>query len=195
MSRTRLAHLLLAVAVGLTAPLAHSQTKHHPKASSHEQTGPKVSTLNGKFSFTLPTGYTAEAMTPGDAKSGTAGSTGTMYASEKSKRVVMATQVPTPEGVSAGDNDPAFLQQATADFVADQTKAAPDFKKVAESTLVLKKLGVTRVDSTATMGGGPTLSTTFIAGSGKTLSLVQIISRADDRSGHDAMVKRVLAGR
>ncbi|WP_213876732.1 hypothetical protein [Pseudomonas sp. dw_358] len=188
---------LLGLGLALTAPLALAQThphpRHHAKSAAPVETGPKVSTLNGKFSFTLPKSYTAEAMAPGDVQSGTAGSSGTMYSSEKSKRVVIATQVPVPAGVSVGDKD--FLDKATADYVADQTKAAPDFKQTASQKLTLKKLPTSRVDSTATMGGGPTLVTSFIAGSGKTLSVVQIISRADDKAGHAAMIKRVMEGR
>lgn len=195
MSRPSVVPVLLALVIGLAGPVAYGQNRHPAKPVKHAETGLKVSTLAGKFAFTLPQGYTAEAMAPGDATNGTAGSTGTMYASEKSKRVVITTQVPTPEGVTAGDNDPAFLAKATADFIAEQSKATADFKQLAQSNLVIRKLGVSRVDSTATMGGGPTLDTTFIAGSGHTVSLVQIISRADDKAGHEKLVKRVQAGR
>jgi hypothetical protein len=154
--------------------------------------GPKVSTLGGKFSFTLPTGYSAEPMAPGEAERGTAGATGTLYASAKSKRVIIATQTPIPPGVAIGDKN--FLAQAAADFVAQQSQATSDFKKLGESDIRIDKLAVRRIDSSGTLGGGPTLGTTFIAGSGQTLSLVQIVSRADDRRGHDTMVQRVLAG-
>jgi len=188
--------LIMAVALtfGLTGPQAYAQTPPAKPKQMAATTGLKVSTLDGKFSFTLPDGYVASAMSPGDAKSGTAGSSGTLYSSEKSRRVVIVTQLPTPNGVVAGDNDSAFLTQATSDFVTEQSKQTPDFKKTAQKQVLIKKLGVSRVDSSATLGGGPTLSTTFIAGSGTTLSEVQVVSRADDQSGHETMVKRILAG-
>lgn len=49
-----------------------------------------------------------------------------------------------------------------------------------------------QVDSTATQGGGQTLNTTLLAASGKRMALVQVISRANDKSGHDALVKTIL---
>lgn len=178
---------------------AKEKTKAKPKPTPKAPTptpvptGPKVSTLGGKFSFTLPTGYSAETMAPGEAARGTAGATGTLYANAKSKRVIIATQTPLPPGVTASDKD--FLAQAAADYVAQQGQATSDFKKLGESEVRIDKMAVQRVDSSGTMGGGPTLGTTFITGSGDTLSMVQVISRADDRRGHDTMVQRVLAGK
>lgn len=176
-------------------PKAKAQEKAKPKAPAPVPvaTGPRVSTLAGKFAFTLPTGYSAETMAPGEVERGTAGATGTLYASAKSKRVIIATQTPVPPGVATSDKN--FLSQAAADFVAQQSQATSDFKKLGESEVSIDKMLVRRVDSSGTMGGGPTLGTTFIASSGNTLSLVQIVSRADDRRGHDAMVQRVLAGK
>lgn len=176
-------------------PKTKAKEKPKPKApvAAPAPAGPKVSTLGGKFSFTLPTGYSAETMTPGEVSRGTAGATGTLYASARSKRVVIATQTPLPPGVAASDKN--FLTQAAADFVTQQSQATSDFKKLGESEVRIDKMPVRRVDSSGTMGGGPTLGTTFIAGSGDTLSLVQIVSRADDRRGHETMVQRVLAGK
>lgn len=170
------------------------KTKEQAKAKTPASvpTGPKVSTLGGKFSFTLPTGYSAEPMAPGEAERGTAGATGTLYASAKSKRVIIATQTPIPPGVAIGDKN--FLKRAAADFVAQQSQATSDFKQLGDTEVRIDKLAVRRIDSSGTMGGGPTLGTTFIAGAGQTLSLVQIVSRADDRRGHETMVQRVLAG-
>lgn len=173
-------------------PKAKEKAKPKAPALAPVPTGPKVSTLGGKFSFTLPSGYSAETMAPGEIERGTAGATGTLYASAKSKRVIIATQTPIPPGVATSDK--SFLTQAAADFVAQQGQATGDFKKLGESEVRIGKMAVRRVDSSGTMGGGPTLGTTFIAGSGDTLSLVQIVSRADDRRGHDTMVQRVLAG-
>jgi hypothetical protein len=194
MSRLRCICMLLGLNLALAGTAFAAPVAHPSKPASKPPSGIKVSTLGGKFAFVLPAGYVAETMPPGDAGRGTAGAHGTMYVSQKSKRVVIATQVPTPPGVNAKDNDDVFLARVAKDFVDQQRQAMPGFKPTATRKMVIRKLGVSRVDSSGTQGGGPTLGTTFIAGSGKTLSVVQIISRADDPKGHDTLVRQVLAG-
>jgi hypothetical protein len=52
-----------------------------------------------------------------------------------------------------------------------------------------------QVDSTATQGGGKTLQSTFLGGSGNHLLVIQAISRADDAKGHAALVKQITGGK
>lgn len=154
-----------------------------------------VKTLDGKFMFTLPAGYTVNPLPPADPKSDAAGAKRMMYMNDNEKRVVVTTELPIPKGGHAADNDDEFLTGATAGFIDQQARALPDFKKTAEKRITLRKLGVEQIDSTATMGGGATMTTTFVAGSGQTMSVVQVISRASDATGHAAMVKRIVAGK
>ena len=51
-----------------------------------------VSTLDGKFTFTLPKGYVADALPAGAQAQGTAGANGTMYINQASKSVVVVAR-------------------------------------------------------------------------------------------------------
>lgn len=167
-------------------------------ATSKSQTKPvaaqKVSTLGGKFTFNLPKGYVASAMPAGNEKSGTAGATGTMYVNQEERRVIIAAENTLPNGMKVGDNDDMFLDSSVADFIHQQSVALPGFKQLSENRLTVKGLGVREIDAIATMGGGNTLNTTFLAGSGTHMSVLQVISRADDQAGHTALVKRIVDG-
>jgi len=151
-----------------------------------------ISTLGGKFTFNLPKAYTADTLPTGKAEDGTADTQGTLYANSATKSVVIVAETVRNDGATIKDNDPQFLDGAVAGFVKDQSAALPDFKKQNEKKLTFKGLGLRQVDSTATQGGGQTLNTTLIAGSGTHMALVQVISRASDKSGHDALVKTIL---
>ncbi|MBD1589291.1 hypothetical protein [Pseudomonas typographi] len=190
-SRTRPLALCALLLMPLAGAALAAQPAQPPAASTKAQT---VSTLGGKFSFTLPAGYAQTALPPGEASSGTAGAKGILYMNPAQRRVVMVTEVPIPNGVTTDDNDDEFLSGASEGFIKQQTQALPDFKKTGEKRFTLGKLGVEQVDSTASMGGGPTLSSTFLAGSGPTMSLVQVISRANDKAGHDALIKGINKG-
>ncbi|MFF7708627.1 hypothetical protein [Pseudomonas sp. NPDC007930] len=189
----RFSHLRpLALCTALLLPLAGLNTAQAAEATAPASTKAQtVSTLGGKFAFSLPAGYAQTALPAGDANSGTGGAKGVMYMNQAQRRVVMVTEVPIPNGVTTGDNDDEFLSGATEGFLKQQAQALPDFKKTGEKRFTLGKLGVEQVDSTASMGGGPTLSSTFLAGSGPTMSLVQVISRASDKAGHDTLVKSI----
>ncbi|OPA90295.1 hypothetical protein BFW86_11680 [Pseudomonas fluorescens] len=150
-----------------------------------------ISTLGGKFTFTLPKAYTADTLPAGKAEDGTAATQGTMYANQTTKSVVIVAETLRKDGVKIGDNDPQFLDGAVAGFVKEQSAALPDFKKLGEKKLTLKGLGLRQVDSTATQGGGKTLNSTFLGGSGNQLVVIQAISRADDAKGHAALVKQI----
>lgn len=191
MARDYFKAILLGVmlAVSVTAPVSAAQATSKSAAKAI-----KVSTLGGKFGFSLPDGYKAEELPAGNNENGTAGAKGTMYMHQQQRRVVIVTQMPVPNGETAKDNDEVFLAGAVAGFEQQQSAALPDYKKLDEKRLPLKKLGVRQIDSSATMGGGRTLVTTFVAASGKQMALIQVISRADDEKGHAAMVKRI-AGR
>lgn len=109
--------------------------------------------------------------------------------------MVIVAETVRNDGVTIGDNDAKFLDGAVAGFVKDQGAALPDFKKQGEKKLTFKGLGLRQVDSTATQGGGKTLNSTFLAGSGNHLLVIQAISRADDAKGHAALVKLITGGK
>ena len=151
-----------------------------------------ITTLGGKFNFTLPKAYVADTLPVDKAQDGTGVTQGTMYANQTSKSVVIVAETVRNDGIDVQDNDAQFLDGAVAGFVKDQSAALPDFKKLSEKKLTFKGLGLRQVDSTATQGGGQTLNTTLLAGSGTRMALVQVISRASDKSGHEALVKTIL---
>ena len=177
--------LLLAAATSLGALNAYA-AKATAKDTAPAQ---KVSLLDGKFTFVLPKGFTADPLPAGPT-----GAKGTMYTNQATKTVVIAAENQIAGGASVKDNDNEFLDGSLASFIDDQRKALPDFNKLTEKSLTQKSsgLGVRQVDSTATQGGGQTLNTTLLAASGKRMALVQVISRASDKSGHDALVKTIL---
>ncbi|WP_397452904.1 hypothetical protein [Pseudomonas sp. NA-150] len=180
--------LVLSLAALLTSIDSYATTKAQAKPVAAQ----KLSTLDGKFSFSLPKGYVANAMPAGKEESNTAGATGTMYVSQTDRRVIIAAENKLSEGLPTGNNDDAFLDSAVTGFVNQQTKALGNFKQTGENRFTSKGLGVREIDSTATMGGGATLNTTFLAGSGNRVSVVQVISRADDQAGHAALIKRIV---
>lgn len=175
--------LLLAAVAGLGAINAQA-AKAKEKVSNE-----KVSMLDGKFTFVLPKGFTANPL-----PASSTGATGTLYSNEDTKTVVIAAQNTIPQGNNVKDNDGEFLDGSVSSFIEDQRKALPDFNKLSEKSLTQKGsgLGLRQVDSTATQGGGQTLNTTLLAGSGTHMALVQVISRASDKAGHDALVKAIL---
>ncbi|MEB0076426.1 hypothetical protein QN386_05710 [Pseudomonas sp. CCI3.2] len=178
------------MALSLTALLAGISSY----AATPAAAATKLSTLGGKFAFSLPRGYIARPLPPGDAKNGTAGATGTMYVNKDEKRVIIAAENALPNGLKASDNDDVFLDNSVAGFVRQQSEALPGFKQTSENRMTIKGLGIREIDSTATMGGGNTLNTTFLSGSGNHMSVVQVVSRADDQAGHSALIKRIIEG-
>ena len=52
-----------------------------------------------------------------------------------------------------------------------------------------------RIAATDVIDGSAALSTALLAASGPTLAVVQVISRANDPRGHNALVDRILAGK
>jgi len=175
--------LLLAAVAGFGAMNAQA-AKAKEKAVTE-----KVSMLEGKFSFVLPKGFVGDPLPAGPT-----GAKGTMYSNDATKTVVIVAENQIPEGKNVKDNDSAFLDGTVSDFIDAQRKALPDFNKLSEKSLTRKGngLGLRQVDSTATQGGGQTLNTTLLAGSGTRMALVQVISRASDKSGHEALVKTIL---
>lgn len=183
----------LMLAVGMAAILVGMNVYAATKPQSKPAAALKVSTLGGKFSFSLPKGYVANAMPAGEEKTAAAGATGTMFVNQGEKRVIIAAENTLADGLTTADNDDKFLDNSVSGFVKQQSAALPDFKQTSENRFTSKGLGVREIDSTATMGGGATLSTTFLAGSGTRVSVVQVISRADDQAGHAALIKRIVA--
>ena len=154
-----------------------------------------ISTLGGKFTFTLPKAFVSDTLPARHSKDGSADTQGTMYANQATKSVVIVAETVRNDGVSIEDNDATFLDSAVAGFVKDQKADLPDFKKQNQKALTFKGLGLRQVDSTATQGGGKTLNATFLGGSGNHFLVIQAISRADDVKGHTALVKQITGGK
>ncbi|MCU0121016.1 hypothetical protein N8H74_22360 [Pseudomonas sp. B2M1-30] len=177
--------LLLAAVAGFGAINAQAaKAKEKAVAAS-------VSMLGGKFIFTLPKGFIGDPIPPGPT-----GANGNMYTNQTTKTVVIAAENDLPGQPNLKDNDSAFLDDTVDSFVKEQRKGLSDFNKLSEKSLTLKKsgLGVRQVDSTVTQGGGLTLTTTLMAGSGNRMAIVQIISRPTDTKGHDELVNRIVSG-
>jgi len=185
--------LLLTVMAGLVVLPAHSA---QPK-NTESLPARKVSMLGGKFSFTLPKGFTVTVLPAGDAAQGTAGVTGTMYSNATSKTVVITAENTILDGANVKDDDGAFLDRTLADFAAQRTQALPDARILGEKSLTRKDagLGLRQLDTSATQGGGPTLDTTLLGASGTRMAVVQIISRASDKTGHETLVKQIATGK
>jgi hypothetical protein len=192
LSKHAAALVLTAIAGLAVAPVQAAQPK--PAAQAPAQ---KVSMLGGKFVFNLPKGFTATPLPAGDAAQGTAGATGTMYSNATSRTVVIAAENVIINGTTVKDDDDAFLDTTMADFAAQRSKALPDAKILSEKSLTQKGtgLGLRQLDTSATQGGGPTLDTTLLAASGTRMAVVQIISRASDKTGHEALIKQIASGK
>ncbi|ANJ56829.1 hypothetical protein PS874_05611 [Pseudomonas fluorescens] len=192
LSKKTVVLLLMAVA-GLVA--LNAQAAKAP--ASDKAPVQQVSMLGGKFKFTLPKGFIATPLPAGDAATGTAGATGTMYTNNTTKTVVIAAENTIPGGANVKDNDGQFLDAAVSNFATEQAAALPDFTKLSEKSLTQKGtgLGLRQIDSTATQGGGKTLDTTLMAASSKRMAIVQVISRLSDNAGHEALVKQIVTGK
>ncbi|MBU6959320.1 hypothetical protein KRR23_16465 [Pseudomonas sp. CVAP len=189
MSLSKKAVVLLLTAVTSFAAVSVYAAKQPAAKTAPAQ---KISALGGKFAFTLPQGFIANPLPGGDAAKGTAGATGTMYTNQASKTVLIIAENTLPNSLNVKDNDTAFLDESVSGFATQQREALPDFNKQSEKSLIVKGLGLRQIDSTATQGGGLTLDTSLLAGSGTRMMLIQIISRADDKAGHTALVKQIL---
>ncbi|WP_347927335.1 hypothetical protein [Pseudomonas helvetica] len=189
MSLSKKAVVLLLTAVTSFAAVSVYAAKQPAAKTAPAQ---KISALGGKFAFTLPQGFIANPLPGGDAAKGTAGATGTMYTNQASKTVLIIAENTLPNSLNVKDNDTAFLDESVSGFATQQREALPDFNKQSEKSLTIKGLGLRQIDSTATQGGGLTLDTSLLAGSGTRMMLIQIISRADDKAGHAALVKQIL---
>ncbi|GID05114.1 hypothetical protein [Pseudomonas sp. 008] len=185
--------LLLTAAASLGALNAQAAKA----TSSDKAPTQKVSMLGGKFTFTLPKGFIANPLPAGDAATGTAGATGTMYTNQTTKTVVIAAENTIPGGVNVKDNDGEFLDSTVSAFATEQRNALPDFNKLSEKSLTQKGtgLGLRQIDSTATQGGGMTLDTSLMAASGTRMAIIQVISRPNDKTGHETLVNQIITGK
>lgn len=192
LSKQAAALLLTAIASLVVVPAHAAQAKTASDAPAQ-----KISMLGGKFAFTLPKGFTATPLPAGDAAQGTAGATGTMYSNATTRTVVIAAENTIIDGSNVKDDDSAFLDTTMADFAAQRIKALPDAKILSEKSLTQKGtgLGLRQLDTSATQGGGPTLDTTLLSASGTRMAVVQIISRASDKAGHETLVKQIVVGK
>jgi hypothetical protein len=181
--------VLLLMAVASLGALNAQAAKATAKDTAPSQ---KVSMLGGKFTFTLPKGFIANPL-----PASSTGASGTIYSNETTKTVIITAENSLPEGVKVKDNDGEFLDGTAADFDAAQRKALPDYNKLSEKSLTLKKtgLGLRQIDSTATRGGGQTLNTTLMAASGSHMAVVQVISRPGDMAAHETLIKQMVSGK
>ncbi|MBC3361930.1 hypothetical protein [Pseudomonas sp. SWRI154] len=184
--------LLTAIASLVVLPALAAQPKAAAQAPAQ-----KVSMLGGKFSFTLPKGFIATPLSAGDAAQGTAGATGTMYSNATTRTVVIIAENALINGTTVKDNDGPFLDTSMADFAAQKNKTLADVKILSEKSLTQKTsgLGLRQLDTRAIQGGGPTLDTTLLGASGTRMAVVQVISRASDSAGHEALVKQIVSGK
>ncbi|WHS58529.1 hypothetical protein [Pseudomonas sp. G2-4] len=191
LSKHAAALLLTAIAALVAVPAQAAPSKATGDAAAQ-----KVSMLGGKFVFTLPKGFIATPLPAGDAAQGTAGATGTMYSNATSRTVVIAAENTIINGAKVKDDDGAFLDTTMGDFAVQRTTALPDAKILSAKSLTQKGtgLGLRQLDTSATQGGGPTLDTTLLAASGTRMAVVQVISRAKDKAGHEALVKQIASG-
>ncbi|SDB65669.1 hypothetical protein SAMN03159382_05654 [Pseudomonas sp. NFACC23-1] len=183
--------------LGAIAALVVLSAQAAPAKPAGDAPAQKVSMLGGKFTFTLPKGFTTTPLPAGEVTQGTAGATGTMYSNATSRTVVIAAENTIVNGTTVKDDDGAFLDTTMADFAAQRIKALPDAKILSEKSLTQKGtgLGLRQLDTSATQGGGPTLDTTLLGASGTRMAVVQIISRASDKAGHEALVKQIANGK
>ncbi|WP_339441925.1 hypothetical protein [Pseudomonas proteolytica] len=186
------ARLALALTVSLGASPLFAAAKPAPVPPDEFQI---VSTLDGKFTFTLPKGYVAEALPAGVQTQGTAGANSTMYINKASKSVVVVAQTLRNDGIDLKDDEPLFLDSAVKGFLKEIGTSLPDYKKLAQKKLLVKGVGLRQVDGTASMGGGKTLNSMFLAGSGNRLLVIQAISRAEDVTGHELLVRQITSGK
>ena len=186
------ARLALALTVSLGASPLFAAAKPAPVPPDEFQI---VSTLDGKFTFTLPKGYVAEALPTGVQAQGTAGANSTMYINKASKSVVVVAQTLRNDGIDLKDDEPLFLDSAVKGFLKEIGTSLPDYKKLAQKKLLVKGVGLRQVDGTASMGGGKTLNSMFLAGSGNRLLVIQAISRAEDVTGHELLVRQITSGK
>lgn len=172
--------------------LGLSTAQDASKSAAKPKPEVQVAVLGGSFSFKLPLGFDANPLSADEQRSEGAGAVGTLYANAQERRVVMVGEKPLPDASRPDDSDDAFLDGAVSGFVERQSAELPDFKQTGESRLSRNGLGVRQVDSTATLGGGRTLNSTFITGSGDRMAVIQVISRGDDAGGHAALFKRIV---
>ncbi len=183
--------LSLCLSAGLVGGAANAQApKPAAPASAKQVPATPVSMLGGKLSFTAPPGYEGSDLPAGTAKNGTAGATGRIFVNKELKRVIITTEAPS--AVTASDNDSVFLTGAVTGYVKQQEQAMPDYKKTGEKSFMVKTLGVRQIDSTVKMGGSPANNTTFLAGSGKQLAVIQVLTNLKD-DGHAALVEQIRA--
>lgn len=180
--------LVQAGAFAQTAPAAGTA----PSAATAPAKAESASLLAGKLKFALPAGFVGSTLPPGTAADGSAGATGTIYVNQPLEQVVLNTEAPVPGGGRVTDDDASFLNSTVADFSAQQQKALPDYEKLGEKSMSIKGLGVRQVDAIATFGGAKTRSTTLLAGSGNTMALVRIMSKAENLAGHNILVASVI---
>lgn len=168
-----------------------------PRAPSPqaEPTAPRAveraSLLKGKLKFVLPEGFVGAPLPPG-ARMGIADVKGTVYANQARKQLIITGEWRTPSGVRVKDDDRLFLERARADYIAQMQKSLPDYQILGDKVLRIKGLGLRQTEGLSTFGNVRTLSTSLLAASGATQSVVRVISRAEDGALHEAVVASVV---
>ena len=178
------------------APAARTAAASSPRTAAAPQAAPyKFALLKKQFNFTLPASYAGREIKRSSGTPGDGSAWGSMFASNDDRKIVVVSEAPNPSGTQVGKNDNIFLTGAGAGYNAQQKRAHPRYQVQSEKTIVVKGLGMRRIEATDIIDGAAALSTALLAASGPTLAVVQVISGANDPQGHEALVDRILAGK
>lgn len=185
-----------ALALAITGSLLYASVPAHaqaqrPSASTQQE---HASLLGGKIKFALPPDFVDMKIPSSPAANGSEGVTAFAYANQARQQMVLASeQSPMAEGARAQDNDARFLDGVMASFIRQQA-SWPQYQRQGEKSHTIKGLGFRQIDAIASFDGIPMRVTLLLAGSGDTLALIRITSKADDAAGHDSLVASVLEG-
>ncbi|MBB4129382.1 hypothetical protein [Xanthomonas sp. 3075] len=153
-----------------------------------------ASLLDGKIRFDLPPDFVGTALPPDPPENGAAGVTGTAYTNARQQMVLASEEASMPDGVRVQDNDARFLDGVMASFIEQQQASWQHYQRAGEKSITIKGLGLRQVDAIASFSDIPMRVTMLLAGSGRTLALIRITSKADDVDSHNMLVSNVLDG-
>jgi hypothetical protein len=149
----------------------------------------KVSMLDGKFTFVLPKGFVADPLPTSPS-----GATGTMYTNEATKTVVITAQNTIPEGQHVKDNDGEVPRWQRGEFHRRPAQGTAGLQQTQRKKPDPERHGPWPASGRQHRHPGRRPDPQHHA-DGRLrhdMALVQVISRASDKKGHDALVKTIL---